>query len=99
MCGFDDSGWDLPSLAQLQTMSAYVSDVSREEKGTWFNEHGFSDIKNNGVYWGQRVANSARPSEISGGAWAIGMKYGFVNDYLQDNSGSNTYGWGVHSRP
>ncbi len=100
MCGFN-SGWDLPSKSQLTTMSAYVSSVPRGNKGTWFNQHGFSDIKNDGLYWGQCAnANCTLPSGTSGDAWDFYMIRGDVNlNHPQDDSSDNTYGWGVHSRP
>jgi hypothetical protein len=100
MCGFN-SDWDLPSAAQLRTMSAYVSHVPKTQKGTWFNEHGFSGIQNNGLYLGQCTnANCALPSGTSGGAWLILMSFGDVLGSKQNFSFSNTYGWGVHfTRP
>jgi hypothetical protein len=99
MCGFN-SGWDLPSESQLTTMLAYVSGVSKVNKGTWFNQHGFSDIDNNGFYWGQCVsADCALSSGASGNAWVINMRVGSVFYDVQNYSNGVTYGWGVHSRP
>ena len=97
MCGFKDNGWDLPSESQLKTMSAYVSGES--QKGTWFNQHGFSDIKNDGIYWGQcAYANCTLPSGTSGSAWLIVMSHGAVHLNFQHYIFSSSYGWGVHYR-
>ncbi len=100
MCGFK-SGWDLPSELQLRTMSAYVSGVSAGAKGRWFNEHGFSEIMDGGIYWGQcyDVLGCALPSGTGGNAWGILMVYGNVIDNGQSTSDVYTYGWGVHSKP
>ena len=102
MCGFN-SGWDLPSDSQLTTMSNYVSGVSNGQKGTWFNEHGFSEIQNSAVYWGQcygGATNCTLPSGTGGNAWFITMNLGAVGDSsFQSLSPNNAYGWGVHSKP
>jgi hypothetical protein len=81
-------------------MAAYVSGVKGAAKGTWFNDHGFSGIQNNGLYLGQCTnANCALPSGTSGGAWLILMSFGDVSYNYQNVSYNVTYGWGVHSRP
>ena len=103
MCGFA-SGWNLPSLTQLSTMKHYVSDVPDAKRGDWFNQRGFSGIKNGVLYVGQCSTaftneECVLPSGTNGHAYHIymGGSTDVYRDILQNSSLNNATGWGVHS--